>query len=428
MSELSELSDLLLRGVNLSNVDSRNLADALRRLERGLGSVLPPQGASGIGMTHGHTMDQITGGSSGSGAFGASIQDVASASNAGSGTAVPHDNHVHKLAIVSPLAWSGGTLQITQAGAAANGYLSSVDWNTFNNKQAAISFPLASGSGGTGVANAGKLTLATDATITGGGTLALGGRTLTVPASGSAAISTGISGGQTISGGTGAGENLVLQSTSHPTKGIIYIGTTVNKDASGDLNITGGASIKISSGDLHIGTEPTGFEAYPFTIYDSLGGMALKRTSTNEPFVLLSNDTANSGGQLRGLNAGGVRITNYDVSTEWLRIDANGNHGIGVTPSSCRLAVKGLSTYDLQQWINAAGSQVGEVDKDGNAEHVNINATGVYKVDGIQVVTNRVVDARCDDTINTSAWDSTTAGVLDALRDAMITHGLIAAA
>lgn len=58
----------------------------------------------------------------------------------------------------------------------------------------------------------------------------------------------------------------------------------------------------------------------------------------------------------------------------------------------------------------------------------DIGCDGVYKVDGTQVISNRVVDARADDTVNTSSWDSTTAGVLDALRDAMITHGLIAAA
>lgn len=56
-----------------------------------------------------------------------------------------------------------------------------------------------------------------------------------------------------------------------------------------------------------------------------------------------------------------------------------------------------------------------------------VNTMLHYEVGGIQVVSNRVVDARCDDTINTSAWDSTTAGVLDAIRDACITHGLIAA-
>jgi hypothetical protein len=38
-----------------------------------------------------------------------------------------------------------------------------------------------------------------------------------------------------------------------------------------------------------------------------------------------------------------------------------------------------------------------------------------------------VVDARADDTINAAAWDATTAGVLDAVRDALIAHGLLAA-
>jgi len=52
--------------------------------------------------------------------------------------------------------------------------------------------------------------------------------------------------------------------------------------------------------------------------------------------------------------------------------------------------------------------------------------TLTYKVSGTQVVGARVVDARCDDAINSG--DATTDGVIDALRDAMITHGLIAAA
>lgn len=55
----------------------------------------------------------------------------------------------------------------------------------------------------------------------------------------------------------------------------------------------------------------------------------------------------------------------------------------------------------------------------------NTNVTGVYKVDDVQVVSNRVIDARCDDAIDSG--DGTTDGVIDALRDAMITHGLIAA-
>jgi hypothetical protein len=37
----------------------------------------------------------------------------------------------------APLSLSGNTVSITQAGSSSNGYLSSTDWNTFNNKQAA---------------------------------------------------------------------------------------------------------------------------------------------------------------------------------------------------------------------------------------------------------------------------------------------------
>ncbi len=55
-----------------------------------------------------------------------------------------------------------------------------------------------------------------------------------------------------------------------------------------------------------------------------------------------------------------------------------------------------------------------------------VNTTESYQVDGVQVLTNRVIDARCDDAINSG--DATTDGVIDALRDAMIAHGLIAAA
>jgi len=42
--------------------------------------------------------------------------------------------------ISSPLAYSAGTLSIGQATTSTNGYLSSTDWNTFNNKQPAGSY------------------------------------------------------------------------------------------------------------------------------------------------------------------------------------------------------------------------------------------------------------------------------------------------
>jgi hypothetical protein len=53
-------------------------------------------------------------------------------------------------------------------------------------------------------------------------------------------------------------------------------------------------------------------------------------------------------------------------------------------------------------------------------------AGGTLTIGGAQVVGARVVDARIDDTINSG--DATTDGVIDAIRDALITHGLMAAA
>jgi hypothetical protein len=68
----------------------------------------------------------------------------------------------------------------------------------------------------------------------------------------------------------------------------------------------------------------------------------------------------------------------------------------------------------------ASPSLVAAIDASGNTD-----VAGAYKVDGTQVVGNRVIDERCDDTVNSG--DATTDGVIDALRDAMIAHGLIAA-
>ncbi|KKL96140.1 hypothetical protein LCGC14_1847480, partial [marine sediment metagenome] len=62
---------------------------------------------------------------------------------------------------------------------------------------------------------------------------------------------------------------------------------------------------------------------------------------------------------------------------------------------------------------------------DANSQNID-NVNSILDVNSAQVVGTRVVDARCDDAINSG--DATTDGVIDALRDAMIAHGLIAAA
>jgi hypothetical protein len=79
-------------------------------------------------------------------------------------------------------------LDIASAASGVTGLLTGADWDTFNSKQDALTLPLSSANGGTGVNNAGTITNASNTTITGGGTVALGGFTLTVPATGTAAL------------------------------------------------------------------------------------------------------------------------------------------------------------------------------------------------------------------------------------------------
>jgi hypothetical protein len=85
---------------------------------------------------------------------------------------------------------STGIISMAAATTSVNGYLTSADWTTFNNKQASLTFS----SGLTNTAN----TVAND-------------------------LITGKAGGQTIIGGTASSEDLILTSTSNATKGTIRL-------------------------------------------------------------------------------------------------------------------------------------------------------------------------------------------------------------
>lgn len=103
------------------------------------------------------------------------------------------DAFVTSVTASSPLFSSGGftpNLTIQVATTAQNGYLSSTDWNTFNNKEVTLTFS-------TGLTRSAN-------TVT-------------------ANISTGVSGGQTILGGTAANDDLTIRGTSHATKTTSYV-------------------------------------------------------------------------------------------------------------------------------------------------------------------------------------------------------------
>lgn len=137
---------------------------------------------------------------------------------------------------------------------------------------------LATTLGGTGVNNAGTLTNPSNTAITGGGTLALGGFTLTVPATGSAALlgtANVFTAAQTINGAnlgialTGAASggtpSIVASSPAQITTAVagtplqitaspaIAGSSTVGAAVGGNVNITAGAAARLTSGNARGG-------------------------------------------------------------------------------------------------------------------------------------------------------------------------------
>jgi hypothetical protein len=89
------------------------------------------------------------------------------------------------------------------------------------------------------------------------------------------------------------------------------------------------------NGNVGIGTTSP---AYQLSVGN--GGIEINRDSSLEPFVLMrSNGTAV--GQLRGINGGGIHLTNGSAATSWLDITGAGNVGIGTTTPANTLNVFG---------------------------------------------------------------------------------------
>jgi len=139
-----------------------------------------------------------------------------------------------------------GNRYIMGGGVADHAALSNLTYATAGHTgfQAALTFPLAANLGGTGIANlaASTLTLGAATTITGGGTVALGGFTLTVPATGTAALlaTQNVFTVQQMIDGTSDQIQLRVQANATQTANILEIETSgsvdlITVDPSGNL-------------------------------------------------------------------------------------------------------------------------------------------------------------------------------------------------
>ncbi len=90
-----------------------------------------------------------------------------------------------------------------------------------------------------------------------------------------------------------------------------------------------------------------------------------------------------------------------------------------------RLGLSGGVDTAVWAWVNSTHTGIvlsGALD--ANSQDID-NVGSILDVNSAQVVGTRVVDARIDDAINSG--DATTDGVIDAIRDALIAHGICVA-
>jgi hypothetical protein len=194
--------------------------------------------------------------------------------------------------------------QATQtASGSQTGLLSSTDWTTFNSKESALTFS-------TG------LTRATN-TIT-------------------SDISTGKSGGQSIYGGTAAGDDLTIYSTSNATKGNIFFGTSTYDEVNNRLGL--GAASPSTRLHLLVGNnEGLRVES------SNCGYLEVGQTSANR-WRWTSNYSGSDRIELT-LGTGGAA-----PSTSLITVDTVGKMGLGGAPQAT------LDVIATSAWIRAQGS------------------------------------------------------------------------
>jgi Repeat of unknown function (DUF5907) len=221
-------------------------------------------------------------------------------------------------------------------------------------------------------------------------------------------LSVGVSGGQSVIGGTASGNNLTLSSTSHATKGNIVIGASyydevnnrlgINMVPTYDLDIasaSGGLRIRGTSAAVFLGqrsSDNTGSANGYF--YKSRGTVASPTTTISGDavgvFVFGAHDgtnfleTANFGSIVDGAVSTGVApmAIRFNTGTttanraEVMRVGSNGCVGIGTTSPTSKLHVVGGTLTDLVPGMYYSATMPTTITNTNTAFDVQVTSAG----------------------------------------------------
>ncbi len=259
------------------------------------------------------------------------------------------------LTFSSPLVNTSGTISIPAASGSVNGYLSSSDWTTFNNKveSVAASLPLGSTGGKTPVISITQATTSSNGYLSSTDWNTFNGKQTALSGTGFVKIS-----GTTIS---------YDNSTYVPTSRTLTInGTTFDLSANRSWTITAGISGSGTTGKIPLYTGSTALGDSSFTEFSTYVNLtkpltiAYSTATSGQGLNLSLNNAGSTGTTLYLYNAGTGNLAQFQKSnnTTAFLINASGNVGIGTaSPNQLLHIEKDQNTYtNLRVRNNDTGS------------------------------------------------------------------------